>query len=256
MSVGPWQPLWIGGESRQLYAALHPVNGARTGVVMAPPLLHEQPRSRRVLVEVASQLAELGLPCLRFDYFGTGDSAGSGEQHDFAAIHDDLDVAAAALRDLGGVSRIVLLAWRGAALPIWSWAGKRQDLAVLALWEPIVDGGNWIAQLETTDRAERQIRYGDAQGDPGDTSLIGFPASRAWREDVATTRIAGTLPLPVWTIAGSENGGEIESVKHFVLSTDAPRFDDSASVEDMMFSSRGLFGTVDEFGRACVQLDD
>ena len=80
MSVDAWQPLWIGDAPRQLYAALHAAAAARVGVLMAPPLLHEQPRSRRVLVEVASRLAALGLACLRFDYFGTGDSAGDGEQ--------------------------------------------------------------------------------------------------------------------------------------------------------------------------------
>lgn len=257
MSIGIWQPLWMGAASRQLYAALHPASGARVGVVMAPPLLHEQSRSRSVLAEVASRLAELGLPCLRFDYFGTGDSAGSGQDHDFAAIDVDLDVAAAALRDLGGVSRVVLLAWRAAALPAWSWAGRHRDLAALALWEPIVDGATWLAQLEKTDRAERQIRYGNAHDDQDDMSLIGLVTSRAWREDIAAARVSGPAPVPVWTIVSPDNADVIEGVqRRFVLSADAPRFDDSASIEDMMFSSRGLFGAVEEFGRACVQLGD
>jgi hypothetical protein len=255
MSVGAWQPLWIGDASRQLYAALHPAPGARVGIVMAPPLLHEQPRSRRVLVEIASRLAESGLACLRFDYFGTGDSAGTGEQHDFAAIHADLDAAARALRDATGVAHIVLLAWRGAVLPAWSWAATRQDLGALAAWEPVVDGAAWLAQLEATDCAERRNRYGDVQDDPHDTNLMGFPTSRNWRANIAASRIAKPVPAPFWTIARANVVGAVPRAQHrFELPPDAPRFDDGVGIETAMFLSRKLFGVVDELGRACVAL--
>src|SRR5687768_1570345 len=75
--IGDWEPLWLGQDPRRLYAALHAVAGApATGVLLVPPLLHEQPRSRRFIAEVASELAAIGLPCLRFDFLGTGDSPG------------------------------------------------------------------------------------------------------------------------------------------------------------------------------------
>ena len=67
MSMGDWQPLWLGAPSRQLYAAFHPTPSvASTAIVLLPPLLHELPRSRRLLTEVASELATMGLPVLRF----------------------------------------------------------------------------------------------------------------------------------------------------------------------------------------------
>lgn len=254
MSVDAWQPLWIGDAPRQLYAALHAAAAARVGVLMAPPLLHEQPRSRRVLVEVASRLAALGLACLRFDYFGTGDSAGDGEQHDIGAMHADLDVAAAALRSGTGVQRIVVLAWRGAALPVASWAARRADLGAFAMWEPVVGGAAWLAQLETADRAQRMERYGMLQDDPCDTHLMGFPTSAAWRSGIAAARVDASATLPLWALARA-GAAPAAAQRHFELPADAPRFDDGVGIEDAMFLSRKLFGVVDDFARACAALD-
>ena len=76
---GDWDPHWIGDASHRLYAALHAVPGTpTTGIVLVPPLLHELPRTRRFLTEIASELAKTGLPSLRFDFQGTGDSGGGG----------------------------------------------------------------------------------------------------------------------------------------------------------------------------------
>jgi len=255
MSAGPWQPLWIGDASRPLYAALHPAPGARVGVAMAPPLLHEQPRSRRVLVEIAGRLAASGLACLRFDYFGTGDSAGAGEQHDFAAMQADLDAAVAALRDRAGVRRVAVLAWRAAALPAWRWAGGRDDLAALALWEPVADGAAWLAALQAADRAEREGRYGRAGRDVEDAHLMGFPVSRRWRDDVAAARLDAPPRAETWTIARAAAPAEPAAQRRFELPADAPRFDDGVGIENAMFLSRKLLGVIDELGRAFAALD-
>ena len=253
MSVGFWQPLWLGTPARQCYAALHPVNGARTGVLMAPPLLHEQPRSRRVLVEVASRLTERGVPCLRFDYFGTGDSGGAGEVHDFAAVHADLDLAVRALRDTGGVDTVVLMAWRGAALPVWSWPDARRKVNALALWEPVLDGAAWLGALEAVDRSEREARYPNA-GVMEDDYLMGFQTGARWRVDMAAARIASPAPVPAWMIAREgANDGAI-SQRTFRLPDDAPRFDDGIGIERAMFLSRKLYGVVDDIAQACLAL--
>ncbi|MFI4969156.1 MAG: hypothetical protein ACHP7D_03045 [Lysobacterales bacterium] len=259
MSVGAWQPRWIGAASRPLYAAAHPAPDARVGVVMAPPLLHEQPRSRRVLVEIASRFAEAGLPCLRFDWFGTGDSAGAGEQHDFAAMHADLDAAVQALRAETGVARAAVLAFRGAALPASTWVGTGREIAALALWEPVVDGAAWLAQLEAADRSERLERYGVVADDLHDTNLMGFPTSPRWRSDVATARLGGAAPgrAPVWIVARTDALHSEMMVaapqRSFELPPDAPRFDDGVGIENAMFLSRKLFGVIDELGRALAR---
>ena len=128
MSVGGFEPFWLGPSSRRLYAALHRAAGeASTGVVLVPPLLHELPRSRRFITEVASELAALGLPTLRFDFFGTGDSSGSGDALDFASMHIDLGLAVAALREQTRIARLVLLSWRGSALHVRNAPAAKPD---------------------------------------------------------------------------------------------------------------------------------
>ena len=248
MSVGDWQPGWIGDAARPLYAALHAAPGAEVGVLMLPPLLHEQPRSRRVLVEVASRLAEAGLPCLRFDYYGTGESGGAGDEHDFASIHADLDVALAALQAQAAVARVVVLAWRASILPACAWADAHPEVAALAGWEPVVDGAAWVAGLEAADRDERRERYTAGEAQQVDAYLMGFPTSPRWRGDFSAARLQAPKRAPLWVLARAEGGADAQ--RHFALPADAPRFDDGIGIENAMFLSRKLFGVVDDFAHA------
>lgn len=263
MSGPTWRPLWLGPPARRLYAAVHPgTPDARVGVLMAPPLLHEQPRSRRVLVDVANRLAAVGVPCLRFDYFGTGDSGGAGEQHDLAEMQRDLDIALDALHAETGVVRVAMLAWRASALPAWSWAQARTDLSALALWEPIGDGAAWLAELEAADRAERLSRYDALRDDVGDTNLMGFPTSPRWRSDIAQVRLADIAPprsAQVWWLRREGDGAATApgplARRTIELPSDAPRFDGGVGVESVAFLSRRLQAVVDELGRAFAALE-
>src|SRR3546814_107895 len=157
MSIGHWEPFWIGEPERQRYAALHRASSpdARVGVVMVPPLFYEQPRGRRFTTEAASALAGLGMPTLRFDFFGEGDSAGSAAEMDVASMREDISDAVEALRSRTGVLRIALFAWRGGALAAWDWLCRDGDAATLVLWEPVLDGAVWLTELERSDALER-----------------------------------------------------------------------------------------------------
>lgn len=189
-----WEPFWIASGPRRLYAALHPAPGASSvGIVMAPPLLHELPRTRRFLTEIAAELAAAGIPCLRFDYHGTGDSSGEGEELDFSGINTDLTLAASALHERTGISRLCVLAWRGSALALHGWAG-RAHADLIVLWEPVTDGDAWLRQLTEADTRERTVRPPSRPGgarvaaaDDGD--LMGFPVSARLRTDLAEARV-------------------------------------------------------------------
>ena len=69
---------WFGPEEGPLFGWLHwPDDGtARAGVVVCPPSGYEAVCAHRTLRVVAERLAERGFAVLRFDYDGTGDSAG------------------------------------------------------------------------------------------------------------------------------------------------------------------------------------
>ena len=192
---GDWEPFWIGPPSRLLYAALHAgTASSATGVLFVPPLFDELPRSRRFVTEVAGELAAAGLPVLRFDFLGSGDSSGRGDEASFESMRTDLDLAVAALRARTGASRVVVLAWRGAALVVDDWLahGGRADHVVW--WDPLRDGAAWLRGLVDSDAAARAMLPPPRPGVPRtveapDGQLMGFRISPRMRLDLARAQL-------------------------------------------------------------------
>lgn len=259
-SMSDWEPLWLGPPSRRLYAAYHGASGTpQTGVVIVPPLLHELPRSRRFIAEVAGELAAMGLPTLRFDFHGTGDSGGSGEELDFCSMHRDLDLAATALRERTGIRRLVLLAWRGGALVLRGWLERGGVADLVVLWEPIVDGGSWLQELVDGDARERAVRPPPRAGvprttDPADGQLMGFPASPRLRVDLAQTRLDGGTrrnDVPVWAIVRAEFADlPMDIARVLLLPASAPSFNIGAAMDATFFLTRPVRNLVGELGQA------
>lgn len=263
MSIGDWEPIWLGPPSRCLYSALHKApSAASIGVVLVPPLLHEQPRSRRFITEVASQLAASGLSCLRFDFHGTGDSPGRGDDVDFASMAADLQVATAGLRSHARVEHVALLAWRGAALlaDAWLQQGRQGDRVVF--WEPILDGAGWLRELQSSDARERALRPRPRPGvprtgTPDDGQLMGFEASPRLREDLATARLTQGDPshsASTWAVMRADAPPLPVAVgKLFELPAAAPAFDGGVAMEATMFLTPPLERVVGELGHALRQ---
>lgn len=262
--VGVAEPRWLGDATRHLYAALHRADepGARLGVLLAPPLFHEQPRSRRLLMEVAVGLAAMGLPSMRFDYFGTGDSAGRSDQVDFSSMGLDLELAAGALLAQTGVDRVAVLAWRGAALPVARWLQGAGAKPLVVLWEPVVDGARWLEELARDDTAERGSadRYRLVRrhaGATGDESLMGVAVSPRLRSDIAGARVAGAGALGgsrCWAVlrpAGTPPELAIERV--FDLPADSPTFGGSSRMDSGLFVTPQLKRIADGLGRALLE---
>lgn len=263
MSLGGWEPFWVGPASRRLYAAFHAAPGSpSTGVVLVPPLLHELPRSRRFITEIASELAALGLPTLRFDFHGTGDSNGDGEQLDFASMHRDIDLAIAALRERTGVRRVVLLAWRAGALVVRGWLERGGAADLVVFWEPIVDGGSWLQELVEGDARERAVRPPPRPGvpritDPADGQLMGFPAPPRLRVDLAQSRLGGGTrrgDVPVWGIVrGDLPDLPMDIARLLPLPASAPSFNIGAAMDATFFLTPPVRNLVSELGQAVYE---
>lgn len=259
-TAGRIEPRWIGDEARRLYAALHPATGAATGLglLVVPPLLHEQPRSRRLLTQLATRISAFGIACLRFDYFGSGDSEGSGERMDLASMRQDIGVAADALRSTPGVERIAILAVRGGALPLASWLPGGGDVDRVVLWEPIVDGAGWVAELEDADARELRStdRYPLRRGVPVESSerqLMGFDVSPRLRGDLAGIQVsADAWPRGAVAWGVLRQGVSLPSLpmqKVFELPSDAARIGDSTRMDGALFVSPALQELVDALAR-------
>jgi len=257
-----WEPLWLGPPGRRLYAALHHASTcASTSLVLAPPLLSEQPRSRRLMFEMASVLAAQGLPCLRFDYYGTGDSEGDSEAHDLAAIRADFDVAVARMREYAPRARIVVMGWRGAALAACAWA-LQNVVDALVLCDPVMDGAAWLSQLEAADRSERMSRerypYGAGAGEIADGQLLGFPASAEWRLGMGALRLADIAPqtgATIWSVLRNGTVAPEWAKRTFVLPSGMPRFDGHTRMDATLFLSPQLRALISEVGKELTSLE-
>lgn len=261
MKIDDFEPLWVDPQGRCIYGALHRVAAcAGAGVVMVPPLLHELATSRRFLAEVSAVFADHCVPSFRFDYFGTGDSCGTGDQLDFGSIAIDLELAVATLRRQTGVDRVVLLAWRGAALPVGHWLehGGQADLVVL--WEPVTDGGEWLRELELADANERATRPGPRPGarcvtaDPADGQLMGFLASPRLRLEMGRSCLANHLlwgSAPVWVVARADVADlQVGVTRVLPLPPEAPSFSGAAAMDKTFFLTPAVRKMVGELATA------
>ncbi|RZT31841.1 serine aminopeptidase domain-containing protein [Cupriavidus agavae] len=135
-----------------LHEAAGAEGGAKTGVVLCAPQLHEAMWAHRGLRHLADDLAAAGVPVLRFDYYGTGDSAGEGGEPDFVprAVQNIVS-AAGQLRALAGVQRLVLCGWRlGATLAVLAaetMAARDNGPAALVLMAPVINGRGYLREL-------------------------------------------------------------------------------------------------------------
>jgi pimeloyl-ACP methyl ester carboxylesterase len=131
---------------------LHPANG-RHGVVLCNPFGYDALCTHRGWRRLAERIAAKGVPVLRFDYPGAGDSL--GDEEDPGRVDAWLDSIVAAvrhLRELTGVKQVSLCGLRlGATLA--ALAGERiGDIDGLVLLSPAVSGRNYVREL----RAHRQ----------------------------------------------------------------------------------------------------
>ncbi len=96
----------------------------------------------RGLVAMGRQLASAGVPVMRFDYRGMGDS--SGEFQGFEAVGDDIAAAVTAFKQaVPGLERVVLWGGCDAASAIMIHAHQIGSVAGIALGNP------WVSNSET-----------------------------------------------------------------------------------------------------------
>jgi len=134
-------PMTIGTEERPLHAVLTAASGKRQrrAVVFCPPFAEEYARTHRAGRLLAQRLAAAGLDALRFDYFGTGDSAGEDEEFSPDGAVQDALAAIDEARDLGKVRHVTLVGMRHGALVALRAASQHRSVDRLVLWDPVVD---------------------------------------------------------------------------------------------------------------------
>ncbi len=132
------RPVVFECHGQELAGILHPgAEDADTGVVLVVGGPQTRVGSHRQFVGVARHLAAAGIPVLRFDYRGMGDS--EGELRDFLAVGDDIHAATDELfASQPGLRRCVLWGLCDAASAIAFHAHSDQRVTGLVLLNPWV----------------------------------------------------------------------------------------------------------------------
>ncbi len=142
---------YIGSGGREVFSWLHycldrPVTD--TAVVICPPLGVDYMNSHRATRHMADEYARAGIPALRFDYLGTGDSSdGDAESNQLEIQLDSIQVAFDAVKRETGRGTVGLFGFRhGATLA--TLFSHRQQVEFLALWAPVVKGRQFVREIK------------------------------------------------------------------------------------------------------------
>lgn len=150
---------------------------AGRGVVLCGPFGHDAVCTGRGWRVLADMLAGAGLPVLRFDYPGTGDSAGDEAANSLDAWIASVRGAAEWLRAEAGAAEVALCGLRlGADLAAAAAARWPREVAALALLAPVGSGRVWRRQL--------LLGAGGGSAEPADSDWLERAGFRLHRGDL------------------------------------------------------------------------
>src|ERR1700689_4000049 len=142
--------VWFGPDERPLFGWLHvPDDGrVRGAVVLCPPLGLEGVCAHRTLRHMAERLAEARIAALRFDYDGTGDSA--GRQDDPGRVEAWLTSVRGAV-DLvrgAGAPKVVVVGMRVGATLAGCAVARGGGADGVVLWDPCASGRSYLREQQ------------------------------------------------------------------------------------------------------------
>lgn len=176
---------YFGLTNRQLFGSYHPpslTNDRRCGVLICNPTGHEYLRSHWALRHLALQLSRRGYHVLRFDYSGTGDSAGETDTGNVLHWIEDVETAFDELKNIAGIKKMHILGLRFGAFIALKTCSKLKKLSTLILWDPILSGSHYIEYLyslhhDMCNDTDYSPSGRNAQYNGNVANILGFPLS-------------------------------------------------------------------------------
>jgi pimeloyl-ACP methyl ester carboxylesterase len=235
-------PLYFGPPSRRLFGAFHegsPGRSRNLGVLLCNPFGQEAIRTHRLYRVLAGRLAQAGVHVLRFDYFGTGDSAGEDDDASLESWQSDVLLAHRELQRLSGAQDFT---WMGSRLGGTAVVRAAQQMPAaephVVVWDPVVDGAAYVQLLRSKHVEALEISYSlpdpawrrQLQSEPTAfrDEAIGIAVSPAMRQqlcalrpdqlNLSTTNEAFVLADPAdravhaWVAAQRARGARAQSV--------------------------------------------
>ena len=144
------EPLFFGESDSALYGVYHPPESTQVrsdAVLLCYPAGHEYMRIHRAFRQLAGALNAKGFHVLRFDYFGTGDSAGDQAEIMMERWLQDAEAAAEELLSISGCRKLSVVGLRLGALIASQLAAKVKAVKRLVLWEPLLEGEAFVREM-------------------------------------------------------------------------------------------------------------
>lgn len=192
-------PFYFGAAERPLLGVHHQSgapNPSNTAAVLCHPFGDEYICSHRTMKVLASRLAGAGIPSLRFDYFGTGDSAGDSTEGLPEIWIEDIRLAIDELQATTGADTISVVGLRlGATLA--ALAAQDQPVSQAVLWEPITDGKSYLDSLlqrhQTWLEEQMSLYRSPIDEDSTDAESLGFPLPDQLKQGITEITLPSTL---------------------------------------------------------------
>lgn len=205
-------PFFFGTRQRRLFGVYSPARASASGavgssrtraVVLCAPWGQEYLRAHRAIKQLATLLNQAGVHVLRFDWFGTGDSAGEMLDASLAGWQADLETAIDELKDTTDAARVGLVGLRlGGTLAACVAARRPKDVDSLVLWDPVVSGEAYLKEL-LAEAPARTPEHG------GGHEVMGFALSDAMAAELrALVLPAAALPARTLVVRSVPAGSD------------------------------------------------
>lgn len=198
------KPFYFSSNDNQLLGVYHPPKSNdihKSAVLICYPLYLEALNAHWFFKRMATQLSNEGFHVLRFDYYATGDSEGGDGKGDVNQWTKDIEVAADNLLQLSSKTSISIVGHRfGATMASLI---KTIQIENLILWDPVIDGKDYLNELEITD-AKEISRFNKDRPDkirPSRNELLGFPISNHNLKLLASTNLSNSFESNVEQIS-------------------------------------------------------
>jgi pimeloyl-ACP methyl ester carboxylesterase len=213
-------PFYFGSGEKQLYGCYHAPRTEQSrncGVVICQPMGHEYIYCHRALRQLATRLADVGFPVLRFDFYGCGDSSGDLDDAGISQWLQDISTSITELRSRTGIRQICLIGVRlGAALSFIT-AAEEDGITAVVLWDPVVSGNAYIEEIRLLQREALRSRLKSLwRKESSEEEVIGFPLSVGVRTAIGELNLLTIAPktsMRMLTVQ-SEEAANYDSLNH------------------------------------------
>jgi pimeloyl-ACP methyl ester carboxylesterase len=187
-------PLWFGPDDRPLFGWAHvPESGRAAGAaVLCPPLARELTSTHYTYRLLGDALATAGMLAIRFDYDGTGDSAGGDRDPERVEAWLSSVAAALTLARRCGAPSVSLVGMRMGALLAAVAAARDGAVEDVVLWDPTASGRAFVREQSALHRLRSDV----IPPSGNEVELPGFIYSAQTVADLATLAVpeASTAP--------------------------------------------------------------